>query len=104
MPSCCIRCASQWCWLDPCGEREIRTEAHEYRAPIAIVDIEVVLHDPALGQLQVPAVIFLVADGDQYSSWFACFENYDHLIGLCSVKMARHELIAATFGSFQDWS
>src|SRR6266567_3071700 len=33
---------------------------------------EVMLHDPALGQLQVPAIVLFVSDGGQNASWFSC--------------------------------
>ncbi len=34
---------------DACRKREIGREANEHSAPVAIVDVEVVLNDPALG-------------------------------------------------------
>ena len=44
---------------DPGGERQVRAHAHEHPAPALVVDIEVVLHDPAVGDLQMPAVHLL---------------------------------------------
>jgi hypothetical protein len=89
---------------DPCGEGEIGAEANEHRTPVAIVDVEVVLHDPALGQLQVPAVFFLLTDGNQDSGRFSGFEDDDDLIGLGATKIGLDKLIAPTFGSFHDGS
>jgi len=88
----------------PRGEGEIGAEANEHRTPVAIVDVKVILHDPALGQLQVPAVLFLVADGDQDAPWFSCFEDHDDLIRLGVVKIASDKIIAPTLRSIQDWS
>ena len=47
---------------DPRREWQIRAHANEHPAPAPVVNIEVVVHDPAVGDLQVPAVRFPVAD------------------------------------------
>ena len=57
---------------DACRKREVGREANEHSAPVASVDVEVVLHDPALGQLQVPAIVLFVPDGSQDACWFSC--------------------------------
>ena len=44
---------------NPRGERQVRAHAHEHSAPARVVDIEIVLHDPALGDLEVPPVDLL---------------------------------------------
>ena len=67
---------------NPGGEREIGAYAHEHPTPAAVVDIEVVLHDPALGDLKVPAVCLLVADCRRDPRRFSCFEDDDDLIRL----------------------
>jgi len=48
---------------DPRRERQVGAHAHEHAAPAGVVDIEVVLKDPALGELQMPALGGPVADG-----------------------------------------
>ena len=42
---------------------EVGTEANEHSAPVPIVEVEVVLNHPALGQLQMPAMVLWLADG-----------------------------------------
>src|SRR6516162_1232116 len=49
---------------------EVGTEANEHSAPVPIVEVEVVLNHPALGQLQMPAIVLPVADGGQNASRF----------------------------------
>lgn len=55
-----------------CRKREVGRETNEHSAPVAIVDVEVVLHDPALSQLQVPAIVLFVADRGKNAGWFSC--------------------------------
>src|SRR5438270_11922913 len=38
------------------GKGEVGTQANEHPAPVSIVDVEVILHDPTLSQLQMPSV------------------------------------------------
>src|SRR5580704_313402 len=45
-------------------EQQVGAHAHEHRPPALIVYVKVVLHHPALRELQMPAVIFLMPDGD----------------------------------------
>jgi hypothetical protein len=40
-------------------KRKMRTHADEHTAPVFVVDVEVVLHDPALRELQMPAILLL---------------------------------------------
>jgi hypothetical protein len=47
---------------DTCGERKVGADAHEHSSPIPVVDVEVVLNDPALRELEVPSVRDLIAD------------------------------------------
>src|SRR5216683_2702854 len=42
-----------------------------HSAPVAIVDVEVVLNDPALSQLQVPVIILFVPDRGKNAGWFS---------------------------------
>ena len=37
-------------------ERQIGADAHEHPAPTLVINVEVILHDPALSQLEVSAV------------------------------------------------
>jgi hypothetical protein len=55
-----------------CRKRKVGREANEHSAPVAIVDVEVVLNDPALSQLQVPAIILFVPDRGENAGWFSC--------------------------------
>src|SRR5216683_1724433 len=85
---------------DTCREGEVGTHANEHPPPVAIVDVEVVLHDPTLGQLEMPSVVLLVPDSDQDPCRFARLQNDHHLVGLSPAKIGFDKLIASTFGSF----
>src|SRR6266478_5564979 len=87
---------------EACGKGEIGAQADEHPSPAAIVDVEVILRDPALCQLQMPAVVLFVADGSQDASWFSCLQDDDHLVGFGMTKVGLDEVVASTFGSFPD--
>jgi|SRR5215472_2003747 len=81
---------------------EVGAEANEHSAPVSIVDVEVVLHDPALGQLQMPAVVPWLANGGQDAGRLSCLEDEDQLVRLSSAEVRFDKLIASALGSFQD--
>src|SRR5215469_4888184 len=83
-------------------EREIRTHAHEHAAPPAVVDVEVVLQDPALGDLQVPAAVLRFADSDHDARGLARPEDYYDLIRFGAPEVWCDELVAATSRGFND--
>src|SRR5207249_5584341 len=66
----------------------------EQAAPLAVVDVEVVLHAPPLHELEMPAVIRLVALGDQNAGRLARFEDHDDLVGLGALEVGRDEVVA----------
>ena len=53
---------------DAGGERQVGTDANKHPFPLPVVDTEVVLDDPAVGDLKMPAVLFAVADRGQVGS------------------------------------
>ena len=80
---------------DPSGEWQIRTHAHEHPAPAAIVDIEVVLHDPALSDLQVPAACVSVADRRHDPCRLSGLEDDDNLIRLGALEVGLDKFVAS---------
>ncbi|MFQ5929007.1 MAG: hypothetical protein ACE5MK_04870 [Acidobacteriota bacterium] len=76
-----------------CREGKVRADSHEHPAPASVVQVEIVLLDPALLQLQMPAVFLLVADGDQDAGRFTGLQDDDHLIGLGSPEVRLDEFI-----------
>src|SRR5262245_48652460 len=83
-------------------KREIRANSDKQSAPLAVIHIEVVLLDPALFQLQMPAIFFLISDSGQNPCRFSRLENADDLIGLGPLEVAIDKLVAASCGSVQD--
>src|SRR6476660_705505 len=62
MPFSRMRLASQWCWLRQIrGEWKVGADAHEHSPPVPVIDVKVVLNDPALRELEVPSVRDLIA-------------------------------------------
>ena len=66
-------------------KRQIGTDAHKHPTPVSVVNVKVVLHDPTLRQLEVPAVLF--SDGNHDPGWFPGFENNHHCIVLGVLKV-----------------
>jgi hypothetical protein len=89
---------------DPCRERQIRAHANEHTTPAPVVDIEVVLHDPAVGDLKVPAVGLPVADCRHDARRLTGFEDDDDLIRLGAAEVGLDEFVAATLGRLDDRS
>jgi hypothetical protein len=89
---------------DPGRERQIRAHAHEHAAPAPVVDIEVVLHDPAVGDLQVPAVRLLVADRRHDPRRLSGFEDDDDLIRLGTLEVGFDKFVATTLRRLDDRS
>jgi hypothetical protein len=61
---------------------------------VSIVDIKVVLHDPALGDLQVPTVGLSVADCRHDPCRLSGFEDDDNLIRLGALEVGLDEFVA----------
>src|SRR5436853_6905745 len=69
------------------GKGEVGTQANEHPAPVSIVDVEVILHEPTLSQLQLPSVVLLVPNGGQDACGFSRLEDDDHLVRLGMTKV-----------------
>jgi hypothetical protein len=70
-------------------QRQIGTDAHEHPTPVLVVNVEVILYDPTLRQLEVPALFF--SDGNHDPGRFPGFENHHHLIVLGVPKVGSKE-------------
>src|SRR5271165_6245952 len=87
---------------DPSRERKVGAHAHEHAAPSGVVDIEIVLNDPALGELQMPAVGGLVADGGHDASRLTRLQHDDHCVGLGAFEIGLDELVATALRSLKN--
>src|SRR6516162_3492873 len=67
-------------------ERKVGANAHKHSSPVAVVDVKIVLNDPALRELKVPSVLDLVADGSHDACRFSCLENGHDLLGVWLVR------------------
>src|SRR6201981_1639944 len=87
---------------NPSGEWKIGAHAHEHPAPALVVDIEVVLHDPAIGDLQVPGAPLLTPDRGHDPRRFSGFEDDDDLIRRCFPEVGLDKLVTTTLWSLDD--
>ena len=85
----------------PSREGKIRAQANEHLSPAGIVQIEAVLDDPALCHLKMPAILLLVAVGDQDAPWFSGTDNGHDLIRLGVLEVGVDETISPAIGWLQ---
>ena len=83
-------------------ERKVGANAHKHSSPVPIVDVKVVLNDPALRKLKVPSVRDRVADGRHDACGFSCLENDHDLIGFGPFEIWVDEFVAATLRCLHD--
>src|SRR5215472_1361206 len=81
---------------DASGEGEIGTDSYEQLSPAGVLDIEVVLLDPASLHLQMPTVVF--PDGRHDGGGLAGFDDGHYLVGLGTSEVALDEVIASAWG------
>src|SRR4030095_7665468 len=78
------------------GKGKVRADPNEHPTPLAVIQIEVVLLNPALFQLQ------MVSDRRHDACRFPGLENTDDLVGLGPLEVAVDKVVPASGGSFQD--
>src|SRR5215471_4857115 len=87
---------------NPSREREVGAHAHEHAAPALVVDIEIVLDDPAVCDLQMPAVCFLVADRGHDPRRLSGFEDDDDAVRMRSPEVGLDKFIPAALRRLDD--
>src|SRR6266699_5581377 len=83
-------------------KRQVRAPADEPAAPALVVHVEVILHDPTLRDLQMPAIVLLVPDSDHDAGRFATFHDRHHLVWFRSAEVRVEELIPPVFRCFEN--
>ena len=83
-------------------ERKVGANAHKHSSPVPVVDVKVVLNDPALRELKVPSVRDLVADGCHNARGFSCFEDGHDLIGFGPFEIRVDEFVATALRCLHD--
>ncbi len=79
---------------------QIGTDANKHATPVLVVNVKVILHDPTLRQLKVPAVF--CADGNHDPSWFPGFENDHYVIFLGVLKVRIDKVITPSLRGIQN--
>jgi hypothetical protein len=87
---------------DAGGEWKVRADAHEHPSPVPVIDVKVVLNDPALRDLKMPSVRDLIADGNHDARRLARFEDDHHGAWLGSFEVRIDEFVATAFRRLDD--
>ena len=87
---------------DTGGEWQVRADAHEHSSPVPVIDIKVVLNDPALRELEVPSVGDLVADGRHDACRFPRFEDDHDCVGLGPFEIRVDEFVTTALRCFDN--
>src|SRR4029077_278466 len=84
------------------GEWQVRADAHEHSSPVPVIDIKVVLNDPALRELEVPSVSDLVADGSHDARRFSRFEDDHDCVGFGPFEIRVDEFVTTALRCFDN--
>ena len=87
---------------NPGGEWKIGADAYEHSSPDFIIDVKIVLSDPAIRDLKMPSVCGLISDSDHNTRWLSCFEDDHDLIGLGPFEIRVDEFVATAPRRFYD--
>jgi len=83
-------------------ERKVGAHAHEHSPPVPIIDVKVVLNDPAVSDLKMPSVCDLVANGNHDARWLARFEDDYHRIWPGTLEIWIDEFVTTTIRCVDD--
>lgn len=83
-------------------EREVRTHAHTQAAPALVVEVDVAVRHPPLGELEVPPVVGRRADSRHDPSGLARLQDDHDFVGFGASEEPVDELIASSVGLGQD--
>ena len=87
---------------DAGGEWKIRTDAYEHSPPLPVIDVEVVLNDPAVCDLQMPSVGFVVADRSHDAGGLSRLEDNHDFVRVRSFEVWINKVIAAALRGFHN--
>src|SRR5262249_26241597 len=82
---------------DPSREWKIGAHANKHAPPAGVVDIDIVLNNPSLCELEVPAVCRLIADGNHNACRLARFENDDDRVRFRTFEVGIDEVVTTPF-------
>jgi hypothetical protein len=88
--------------VEASSKREVRTDADEHPSELHVVQVEIILIDPAVFEFEVTAAGGFRSDADENPSGLSCFNDSDNLIGLYAFEVGVHELVTPVFGAFQN--
>src|ERR1700730_4724750 len=87
---------------DTGGEWKVGADAHEHSPPVTVVDVKVVLNDPAISDLKMPSVRELIANSNHDARRLARSENDYDCVRLRSFEIWIDELVTTAFRRVHD--
>src|SRR6516225_3693072 len=69
-PRACTGLANNAGSSKPAPSRQVEAHAHEHPAPTLVMNVKVILHHPALRDLQMPSIVLLIPDSHHDAGWF----------------------------------
>src|SRR5712671_7938854 len=87
---------------DTGGEWKVGADAHEHSSPVPVVDVKIVLNDPALRELEVPSVRDPIADGNHDARGLPRFEDGYDCVGLGSYEIRVDEFVTTALRRVHD--
>ena len=84
---------------DTGGEWKVGAHAHEHSPPVPVVDVKIVLNDPAVSDLKMPSVCGLIANGNHDPCWLACFEDDHDRVRLRAFEVWIDKFVTRPFGA-----
>ena len=68
------------------------------------MDVEVILHHPTLGNLQMPAIVLLISDRDHDTGWLPAFNDCHDLVRFGPSEIGVEEFVTTIFRRLQNGS
>jgi hypothetical protein len=87
---------------DAGGEWKVRADANEHPPPVPVIDVKVVLNDPALRDLKMPSVRSFIADGNHDTRGLTRLEDDGYGAGLGSPEVRIDEFVATALRCLHD--
>jgi hypothetical protein len=87
---------------DTGGEWKVGADAHEHSSPVPVVDVKVVLNDPAISDLKTPSVREFIANSNHDARRLPRFENDYDCVRLRSFEIWIDELVTTALRRLHD--
>src|ERR1700731_3500650 len=87
---------------DTGGEWKVGADAHEHSPPVTVVNVKVVLNDPAISDLKMPSVRDLIANSNHNARRLARFEDHYDCVRLGLFEIWIDEIVTTALRRLHD--